>query len=544
MNFNRHKFELFLVILFLSYTSSFILSKPIQPCSQRLTTHRNAQATRLTVRHRRFSFALLESTKDELQSDNNTEVTNVDQAKDIETGTATNLRNSYAMLLLLFVTFTSNQWARQALYYLCDFSDGASAERHVNIALNFNKEMYATLASLCFTVVFAIGSLFAGGISDTNNRSIVIAVSCATWSAATALQSLATSYYELIPLRALIGMSQSFFNPAAYTLISDIFPAKMVGSVNGIFSGGVYLGGGLASLSILLDNIVGWRKTLFIIGGLGLLVAVLCLVAINDPRNKELSTTPVSLSPSTSISDDNIGAVTTNLSAYKKTISALSDVLSTSDAKLLYTATALRFCAGFSIGIWKAPFVFSKFPGSEAAFAGSNAAVVAGGGILSSLIGGYISDALANPKNKDQRPVARSWVPAIGSLLAAPLWAAFILTDDPSTAAACLLGEYLVAECWFGPTLASLFDVVPKDRRGVAQGLFSVLTAAGNLAPILVGALAGGSLGSFGLPNVLLWTVSGAYAVSGALFIAAALAEDKRIKIKFENELANKQKLH
>ena len=54
-----------------------------------------------------------------------------------------------------------------------------------------------------------------------------------------------------------------------------------------------------------------------------------------------------------------------------------------------------------------------------------------------------------------------------GSFLAAPLWAAFILAEDPAVAAACLLGEYLTAECWFGPTLASLFDVVPKDRRGV-----------------------------------------------------------------------------
>jgi hypothetical protein len=122
-----------------------------------------------------------------------------------------------------------------------------------------------------------------------------------------------------------------------------------------------------------------------------------------------------------------------------------------------------------------------------------------------------------------------------GSLLAAPLWAAFILAEDPAVAAACLLGEYLTAECWFGPTVASIFGVVPKDKRGTvplssssllymilrrslrnqsvflhvetfsvirlpshhiflpgtAQGFFSVLTAAGNIAPVAVGAFAG-----------------------------------------------------
>ena len=56
----------------------------------------------------------------------------------------------------------------------------------------------------------------------------------------------------------------------------------------------------------------------------------------------------------------------------------------------------------------------------------------------------------------------------VGSFLAAPFWAAFIMAEDPVVAAACLLGEYLTAECWFGPTLASLFSVVPKDRRGMS----------------------------------------------------------------------------
>ena len=48
------------------------------------------------------------------------------------------------------------------------------------------------------------------------------------------------------------------------------------------------------------------------------------------------------------------------------------------------------------------------------AFAGSNAAVVAGGGFLSSLIGGYISDRLASPSDPTVRPRARCWVPGEG----------------------------------------------------------------------------------------------------------------------------------
>ena len=42
----------------------------------------------------------------------------------------------------------------------------------------------------------------------------------------------------------------------------------------------------------------------------------------------------------------------------------------------------------------------------------------------------------------------------------------FVSQPDFNTALAFLFVEYLVAECWFGPTLAALYDVVPGDKRG------------------------------------------------------------------------------
>lgn len=380
------------------------------------------------------------------------------------------------------MTFASNQWCRQALYFLCDFSPAADPFKHVNAGLDFNKEMYASLASFGFTFVFAVFSLFAGGFSDRFNRNNLITVSCVLWSVATALQYGAKSFADLVPLRAMIGACQAFFNPAAYTLLADIFPKEMVGRVNGIFSGGVYLGGALASLSILLDGALGWRTTLFLIGSVGILAAVICYFLIPEPKVKESFLDAIkeflpsqlsnrgestSIDASTSSSSSAVAtassvAATAVISAPNNSVSALQpnkvaassllqsfqEVLATEDAKLLFSAAAIRFCAGFSIAIWKAPFVFAKFPDNISSFAGSNALIVSVGGLLSSVIGGYVSDSLARPVDKSQRPVAGVWVPAVGSLLAAPFWAAFVLADTPSVAAACLFGEYLVAECW------------------------------------------------------------------------------------------------
>jgi MFS family permease len=463
-----------------------------------------------------------------------------------------NLSKSYMILGVLLVTFASNQWSRQALYYLCDFSSNADPFKHINAAFSFNEQEYASLASFGFTVIFATVSLFAGTIVDKYDRNIVTALSCGVWSIATALQGLATGFQDLVPLRAVIGASQAFYNPAAYTMIAEIFPKKMIGSINGIFSSGVFIGGGLASLSIILDGFIGWRDTLVVVGAVGVLAAVACYFLVGEPRNNKIESVVDTLfTDSVDNSEEKKQLISGTVNAIEKKkvdfnpVELLSDafvglqqVVSSSEAKLLFTASALRFCAGFSIAIWKAPFVFAKFPESVSTFAGGNAAIVAGGGLLSSLLGGFLSDYLANPSPKADgsidKPRARAWVPAIGSLLAAPFWAAFVLADSPTVAAAALLMEYLTAECWFGPTLASLFNVVPKERRGTAQGLFSVLTAAGNVAPVIVGAFAGGKYGSYALGDVLIWTVSGAYVLSGLMFAAAAIADDKRISIEWE----------
>ena len=117
-------------------------------------------------------------------------------------------------------------------------------------------------------------------------------------------------------------------------------------------------------------------------------------------------------------------------------------------AKLVLLASLFRFGAGFSIGIWKAPFIFEKFPESIEAFSSGNALIISIGGLASSLIGGALSDRLSNPQDPNTRPRARAWVPALGSLLAVPSWIAFCQTDNAAAAAAFLFIEYIVAECW------------------------------------------------------------------------------------------------
>ena len=294
--------------------------------------------------------------------------------------------------------------------------------------------------------------------------------------------------------------------------MADLFPKRYIATVNGILTGGIYLGGSLASLSIILDSNIGWRYTLYVVGFTCTLLALSIGAFIPEPREsqpeKENSSTD-----SFKVSDF---------------VEAAGEVVESKDAKLLLLAAALRYSAGFTIGVWKAPFVFDKFPGSEALFAGSNAAIMAGGGIASSLLGGYISDYIAGKAEKNKAR-ARMWVPAIGSIIAAPLWAGFIMSDDPAIAASYLLVEYLAAECWIGATVVGLYNSVPENRRGTAQGIFSTLTAVGSVAPIVIGGLMAGDIGGAPIPlnSLLVYCVSGAYLLSGVLFTIFATSKEK-----------------
>lgn len=52
---------------------------------------------------------------------------------------------------------------------------------------------------------------------------------------------------------------------------------------NGVFAFGVYVGGGLSSLSIALAKWVGWRGSAYTVAGYGLLLSLLVRFTVREP---------------------------------------------------------------------------------------------------------------------------------------------------------------------------------------------------------------------------------------------------------------------
>ena len=72
-------------------------------------------------------------------------------------------------------------------------------------------------------------------------------------------------------------------------------------------------------------------------------------------------------------------------------------------------------------------------------------------------------------------------------------------------------------------------------NKNVNFALLPLITSIlGNIAPIIVGSLVGGSLGNYNLGDVLVFSVGGFYFASGLIFMKISRMEDS--KFRKENE--------
>jgi len=77
------------------------------------------------------------------------------------------------------------------------------------------------LLTAVFLWIYGLLSPFAGFLADRFSRSRVIIGSLFVWSAVTWLTAHATTYNELLATRALMGISEACYIPAALSLIVD-----------------------------------------------------------------------------------------------------------------------------------------------------------------------------------------------------------------------------------------------------------------------------------------------------------------------------------
>lgn len=138
-----------------------------------------------------------------------------------------------------------------------------------------------------FKWTYAFLSPVGGYLADRFSRRHVIAASLVVWSAVTWATGQVTTYDQLLMTRAIMGVSEAFYIPAALALIADYHYGPTRSRAVGLHQIGIYAGviiGGFSGYAADSPTL-GWRWMFEVCGLVGVFYALpLFLLVRNAPK--------------------------------------------------------------------------------------------------------------------------------------------------------------------------------------------------------------------------------------------------------------------
>ncbi len=254
------------------------------------------------------------------------------------------------------------------------------------------------LLTSVFLWVYAVFSPLGGFLADRFSRTRVILGSLLIWSAVTWLTGHMRSLEGLLIARALMGLSEACYVPAALALIADYHPGPTRSFATGLHMSGIYAGAALGGVGGYIAEQFGWRAGFQLFGAFGVGYAVLTLFLLRDVA----ATTADSSKP---------GAPAAKVGASN----ALAALFSQPAFLLLLVINALVGVVNWSIYGWLPTYLKEHFQlglGAAGMTATGYIQVASFAGVL---VGGVWADRWSRTQ-----PRARALVPAIGYCVVAP----------------------------------------------------------------------------------------------------------------------------
>ncbi|RMF09666.1 MAG: MFS transporter [Alphaproteobacteria bacterium] len=182
--------------------------------------------------------------------------------------------------------------------------------------LGISDTQFSLLHGLAFALFYTIMGIPIARLADRYSRRAIVATGVAFWSFMTGICGLASNFWQLFAARMGVGVGEAALSPAAYSMISDLFPKERRGAALGLYSTGVFLGigfafmigafvisrlEGLSSLDVpLIGAVRPWQVVFFVVGFPGLALAALLLTLREPVRRDSLEAARV---PPSSIKD-------------------------------------------------------------------------------------------------------------------------------------------------------------------------------------------------------------------------------------------------
>lgn len=231
------------------------------------------------------------------------------------------------------------------------------------------------LLGSAFTLVYAIAALPFGLWADRGARRVVIGAGVALWSAATLLTGFTRNFEQLFITRAILGIGEASYYPAATSLLADFFARQVRGRVMSIWSAGTAFGiaAGFAGGGLLAAHF-GWRPAFFLTAAPGLVFALLAFKMREPPRGAAEVDGPRVNRPRDASLANLFGLLRIRTLRYT-----------------ILAQTALWFVLGAD-AYWLPTLLTRRFGMSVGEAGTLSGAVIVVGGLVGTLLGGYVAD--------------------------------------------------------------------------------------------------------------------------------------------------------
>jgi predicted MFS family arabinose efflux permease len=361
------------------------------------------------------------------------------------------MRASWLLVFLLAVVALLNYLDRQVIFSLLPL---------LRTDLQLTDSQLGLLGA-SFLWVYAFCSLFAGWTAQRFGHRKVILLSLCAWSGVTALTGFSQSFAGLAGTRALMGITEAFYIPAALAMVTAAYPEANRSRAVALHQSGIYfgilLGGGPGALA---GTTLGWRNVFFVLGAIGVVYAVVLFRALPATKSNSSARPP----------------------DYARAIRSVTAARGFWPIFLIFAAISF---ANWMVATWMPLYLFDRFQFNLQSAGYSATIVTQVSGLLGMVAGGWLADRLSRT-----RPRGRLSTQGAGLLISAVF---MILTGALSTAPLMLTALFLysfgrgIYDCNVMPVLC---DVVDEDERSTGYSLLNFAgTFVGGVAAYGAGAL-------------------------------------------------------
>ena len=337
------------------------------------------------------------------------------------------------------------------------------------------------LSGFAFGLVYTLLGFPLARAADRGNRVWIISGCLAAWSGFTGLCGFAQNFTQLVAARAGVGIGEAGCTPTSHALIADYTPKEKRASALAFYAMGTPIGSllGLALGGFLADSF-GWRVAFLVAAAPGLLLALLALATLKEPRRMVARAAR---------------EVTAGMATFGETFRYL---MKKEAFWMLAWAAGIRSFLGYAAATFFPSFLYRshmagvaelahQFGMKPQSFVGLSLGLIAGtAGTLGSWLGGQIADRWGR---RDLRVYGS--IPAIAVIAALPFSLVIYTTSSAGLAIALTAVTNLLGTLWYGPVYASAQGMVPPKMRAMSASMMLFVI---NFLGLVLGALVTGAL--------------------------------------------------